>query len=79
MKILFAIVFILYINYYYLMIVIMFGKNMIQHDGIKLEFIEYFVKNSLKESSSILYEGDKITPQPEHIQFGVNFNKLLIN
>jgi len=57
----------------------MFGKNMIQHDGIKLEFIEYFVKNSLKESSSILYEGDKITPQPEHIQFGVNFNKLLIN
>ena len=44
--------------------------------GTKLEFIESILKNGLKESGSILSEGDKITPHGDHIQFGVKVNDV---
>ena len=44
--------------------------------GTKLEFIESILKNGLKESGSIINEGDKITPHDGHIQFGVKFNNI---
>jgi len=44
--------------------------------GTKLEYIESILKNGLKESGSILNDGNKITPQNDHVQFGVKLNNV---
>ena len=44
--------------------------------GTKLEYIESILKNGLKESGSILTDWNKITPQNDHVQFGVQLNNV---
>ena len=44
--------------------------------GTKFNYIESILKNGLKESGSILQDFGQITPHSDHIQVGVQFNKI---